>query len=58
MRIHGTKSQRSIKEENENISEEDLGEEKSSSKLLNYDSSQFTKKMLDVDKKGKLILVP
>lgn len=52
MRIHGTKSVRSIKEENENLSEDDLGEEKSS-KITKYDSSQFSKKMQDVDKKGK-----
>jgi hypothetical protein len=50
-RFNGTKSQRSIQEENENISDEEMGEEKSS-KLYKYDSSYFSKKMQDVDKKG------
>lgn len=37
--------------EDENISEDDIGEEKSS-KVYNYDSSYFSKKMTEVDKKG------
>lgn len=35
----------------ENISEDEMGEEKSS-KIYNYDSSYFSKKMAEVDKKG------
>lgn len=35
----------------ENISDEDMGEEKSS-KICKYDSSYFSKKMAEVDKKG------
>lgn len=35
----------------ENISEGEMGEEKSS-KIYNYDSSYFSKKMAEVDKKG------
>jgi hypothetical protein len=35
----------------ENISDDDLGEEKSS-RMQNYDSSYFSKKMTLVDKKG------
>jgi hypothetical protein len=56
VRLNGTKSQRSIVEENENISDEDMVEEKSS-KIYKYDSSYFSKKMQDVDKKGKQISI-
>lgn len=46
------KSQKSIAEENENISDEDMGEEKQS-KLKKYDSSYFSLKMLEAESKNK-----
>ena len=40
----------------ENISDDEMGEEKSS-KIYNYDSSYFSKKMAEVDKRGSLALL-
>lgn len=48
------KSSRSINEEGENISESEMGEEKSS-KINKYDSSYFSKRMQDVDNKRGVI---
>jgi len=50
MRGPGAKSQRSFNEEN--ICEEEVGDERLS-KISNYDSSYFSKKMQQVDRKGK-----
>lgn len=55
MKVQTLKSSRELCDDTENISEEELKEEKTK-KMLKYDSSCFSKKMENVDKNGKVNL--